>query len=102
MVLLQAKYSIEVIRPAEKKFIDKYTASPSFLFRETPALYASVTLPWIQGPGNPPSSLTWVKALLEKTKEQDRLMGEGADWIVYAYAPQVCFCKKDPNCVNSS
>lgn len=82
------QYNVEVIRPAMPKMIAKYTASTMFLLRDTPAFHAAVTGPWLCGPENPPAALQWVSANLAKTKEQDRLLDESTDWLIYAYAPR--------------
>ncbi len=91
--LLVYQYSVEVTRPAMPKLIAKYTAATMFLLRDTPAFHAAVTGPWLYGPENSPSSLKWVWSNLAKTTEQDRLMDESADWMIYAFEP----CEKvDP------
>jgi len=65
-----------IIHPATQKHIEKYKTSPSHLVQESPELYQSVTLPFIQ---SEQFSLGWVYNFLEHKKEQERIIFEDPD-----------------------
>ncbi|XP_071449664.1 m7GpppX diphosphatase [Hetaerina americana] len=63
--------SATIIHPATKKHISKYEAKPHHMIEETPALYASVTLPHLN---EEQFNLQWVFNIIDGTAEQDRVV----------------------------
>ena len=68
--LLRAK--VELIEPCTWWHVGKYEEKQVVLLRETPALYARLTLPYIAS--LPPKKLQWLFDILEGRKEQDRVL----------------------------
>ncbi|KAJ1655672.1 hypothetical protein IWQ61_004621 [Dispira simplex] len=63
---------MELIWPATKLHITKYSFQPREMFRETPALYQSRVLPYIQS--IPSSRLQWVYNILDGISEQEKIL----------------------------
>ena len=67
---------VNVIWPATQKHIDKWTSSPSFMVEESPALYNTVVLPFIEADQFSPD---WIRNALEHKKEAERIIYEDSD-----------------------
>ena len=65
-----------VIWPATQKHIDKWTSSPPFMVNETPALYHTVVLPFIE---SEQFNIEWVYNFLQHKKEAERIIYEDPD-----------------------
>ena len=65
-----------VIWPATQNHIDKWTSSPAFMVEETPALYNTAVLPFIESGQISPD---WIRNALEHKKEADRIIYEDSD-----------------------
>ncbi|SPP83154.1 m7GpppX diphosphatase [Drosophila guanche] len=65
-----------VIYPATDKHVEKYSICQKYLIRETPDLYESTTLPYIN---ESQFSLEWVYNILEHKKETERIVFEDKD-----------------------
>ncbi|XP_001359051.3 m7GpppX diphosphatase [Drosophila pseudoobscura] len=65
-----------VIYPATDKHVEKYSICQKYLIRETPDLYESTTLPYIN---LSQFSLEWVYNILEHKKETERIVFEDND-----------------------
>lgn len=63
-----------VIRPANDVDVAKYSEQRRSLIRETPALYASVTLPFVQA--LPDAQTEWVRTILRKEQEAEKILYE--------------------------
>ncbi|KAJ1969530.1 hypothetical protein IWQ62_000569 [Dispira parvispora] len=63
---------MELIWPATRLHIAKYSFQPREMFQETPDLYQSRVLPYIQS--IPTSRLQWVYNILEGVSEQDKVL----------------------------
>ena len=63
-----------VICPANDVDVAKYSEQRRSLVRETPAVYASVTLPFVQA--LPDAQTAWVRAILSKEQEADKILYE--------------------------
>jgi m7GpppX diphosphatase len=68
---------LTLIHPATPAHIAKYTRQDRIIVAETPALYQSVVLPWIDAHGS--SRLKWVENILNGISEQDRLLYRSDD-----------------------
>jgi len=66
--------SVTMICPANEQDIDKYTTQKRFAVRETPALYASATRPFVDT--IPAKQLMWVEAIIDRKAEMDHLVYE--------------------------
>ena len=62
-----------VIWPATQKHIDKWTTSPCYMVEETPAIYNTIVLPFIESDQFSPD---WIKNALEHKSEADRIIYE--------------------------
>jgi len=69
--------NVDIICPCTDKHIAKYSKQETFIVRETPELYALVTLPYILS--LPATTIQWVYNILEKKKEVERLLYEDPD-----------------------
>ena len=67
----------DVVYPCTDAHIAKAEVQTEVLVRETPEVYARVTLPFIEA--FPPARLQWVRNILAKTAEADRLIFEDPD-----------------------
>ena len=67
---------VNVIWPATQKHIDKWTRSTSFMVEESPALYNTVVLPFIESDQFSPD---WIRNALEHKKEAERILYEDSD-----------------------
>lgn len=65
-----------VVYPATEKHIEKYSISQKYLISETPALYQTLTLPYLT---DSHFSLDWVYNILEHRQETDRIIYEDSD-----------------------
>ncbi|XP_030374012.1 m7GpppX diphosphatase [Scaptodrosophila lebanonensis] len=65
-----------VIYPATEKHIEKYSICHKYVICETPDLYETVTLPYIE---ESQFSLDWVYNILEHKQEQERIVYEDND-----------------------
>ena len=65
-----------IICPATQKHIDKWTSSPSYMVEETPALYNTIVLPFIESDQFSPD---WIRNNLEHKSEVDRIIYEDSD-----------------------
>lgn len=63
-----------VICPANDVDVAKYSEQRRSLVRETPSVYASVTLPFVQA--LPEAQTAWVRAILSKEQEADKILYE--------------------------
>ena len=63
-----------VICPANDVDVAKYSEQRRSLIRETPSVYASVTLPFVQA--LPEAQTAWVRAILSKEQEADKILYE--------------------------
>lgn len=70
--------SLTVIHPATQKDVDKYVDHKYYFVKETPELYRSVTLPFIEQQLSQPGHLAWLYNVLEKKAETDRIVYEEA------------------------
>lgn len=52
-------WRVELIAPCSQRDVDKYSAQTFSFIRETPAVYAAVTLPYIEA--IPSSAIEWVR-----------------------------------------
>jgi len=52
-------WRVELIAPCSQRDVDKYSAQTFSFIRETPAVYAAVTLPYIEA--IPASAIEWVR-----------------------------------------
>lgn len=69
---------MDVIHPATQKDIDKYVDCNYYFVKETPELYFSVTLPFIEQQASQPGHLAWLYNCLDKKAETDRIVYEEA------------------------
>ncbi|KAK7792578.1 hypothetical protein R5R35_008672 [Gryllus longicercus] len=65
-----------VIHPATEKHVKKYEAQIHHLIEETPNLYETITLPFIQ---KEQFNLQWITNILEHKSETDRIVCEDTD-----------------------
>ena len=65
-----------VIWPATQKHIDKWTSSPSYMVEETPAIYNTIVLPFIESDQFSPD---WIKNALEHKSESERIIYEDSN-----------------------
>lgn len=65
-----------VIHPATEKHVSKYESKPTYMIVETPALYHSVTLPFLKGET---FSIEWVYNILSHKKEAETIVYENPD-----------------------
>ena len=65
-----------IIWPATQKHIDKWTSSPCYMVEETPALYNTIILPFIESDQFSPD---WIRNNLEHKSEVDRIIYEDDD-----------------------
>ena len=65
-----------VIWPATQKHIDKWTSSPAYMVEETPALYNTVVLPFIE---SEQFNNDWIRNALEHKQEAERIIYEDTD-----------------------
>ncbi|KAH8417367.1 hypothetical protein KR222_009876 [Zaprionus bogoriensis] len=65
-----------VIYPATEKHIEKYSICQKYLINETPDLYETVTLPYIN---SSQFSLDWVYNIIDHKQEADRIVFEDKD-----------------------
>lgn len=63
---------LQLIHPATPAHIAKYTRQERRLIAETPAMYASLVRPWIEGQLG--TRLQWVENILAGRSEQDRVL----------------------------
>ncbi|GIL77380.1 hypothetical protein Vretimale_2793 [Volvox reticuliferus] len=69
--------TVDLIYPATEKHVKKYRQQRRCMVKETPEMYESIVLPYIQS--IPPAALQWVYNVLEKKKEVERLIFEDSD-----------------------
>lgn len=72
--------STELICPASEKTILKNTGQALHIIEETPALYKSITLPWIETV--PANEMAWLDNILEGKAEQENILLQTPDWIL--------------------
>lgn len=70
-------FDVTVIHPAKPWHIAKYSKQESIVFQETPELYKKITEPYIDS--HPASEIKWLYQILQKEKEQERLLFEDPD-----------------------
>eukprot|EP00744_Colponema_vietnamica_P006985 GILI01010088.1.p1 GENE.GILI01010088.1~~GILI01010088.1.p1 ORF type:complete len:333 (+),score=51.77 GILI01010088.1:56-1054(+) len=73
------KLSLLIIHPATDRHLQKYSRQELYLFRETYDMYTRITLPMIKA--IPAQRTEWVRNILEKKKEADRIIFEDPDPI---------------------
>ncbi|KAL8601446.1 hypothetical protein ACOMHN_042450 [Nucella lapillus] len=73
---IEADAKATLICPATSKHVEKYSEHASFIVRETPQLYDTVTKPCIQ---SSQFSIQWVYNILDKKTEADRVVFEDLD-----------------------
>lgn len=71
-----ADVKLTLICPATQTHIDKYSAQMKVMVTETPIMYATKVLPWIES--FPPSRIQWVYNILEHKKEADTILYENS------------------------
>ena len=74
---LRPTFAIEVIAPASEKQISRARPQPGTMVTETPQLYLSTTLPYIESLD--PRSVAWVGHLLDLSKEKERMLYNDPD-----------------------
>ncbi|KAH3745816.1 scavenger mRNA decapping enzyme [Pelomyxa schiedti] len=79
-VTVPDQITVNTIFPATPKDIAKYSHVNSFVLRETPALYHSVTLPYVDS--LPAEELSWVTHLIDGTSEQDRVLCQSPTMVL--------------------
>ena len=67
----------DVVCPCTDAHVSKAERQEVAVVRETPEVYAKVTLPFIEA--FPPERLQWVRNILDKTAEADRMIFEDAN-----------------------
>ena len=67
----------DIIFPCTETHIRKHLVQAQHIVRETPDLYLKVHLPYIKS--IPPSTLQWVRNVVDKTAERERLLCEDED-----------------------
>lgn len=67
------RYAIEIISPASEKQIERSQPSPLVMFRETGAMYAAVTEPYITSQATD-RALSWVYNCTSLAKERERVL----------------------------
>lgn len=65
-----------VIHPATEKHVAKYESRPLHMICETPALYHSLTLPYLRGET---FNIDWVFNILSHKKEAETIVYENSD-----------------------
>lgn len=69
-----AHVKLTLIRPATEAHIAKYSEQCKVMVTETPEMYRSIVLPWIES--QPPERILWVYNILDKKKEVDTILYE--------------------------
>lgn len=72
------KIKCDIICPATAKHILKFSESECRMIRETPEVYSSVVLPYVESHERG-DRIAWVHNILDKKKEQDRILFEDPD-----------------------
>lgn len=72
--------SLTLICPANDVDVLKYTEQPTYVVRETPAIYRDITLPYVQS--LPEKQTAWVHAILEGRAENDARVHEDSHFVV--------------------
>ncbi|EDR22058.1 scavenger mRNA-decapping enzyme DcpS, putative [Entamoeba dispar SAW760] len=72
-------YSVDVISPATQHDIEKNKPQKYELFTETPQIFNSITLPFINS--IPPSEFQWIYNILNGTAEQDNVLINDNDYV---------------------
>eukprot|EP00051_Salpingoeca_urceolata_P014004 m.177454 g.177454 ORF g.177454 m.177454 type:complete len:341 (-) comp17965_c0_seq4:87-1109(-) len=80
-----SRFGVTIVCPCLPHHVEKFTDTPRVLFRETRAVYERCTLPWIES--QPADKVQWLVNMLEQTKEQDRLLFQRPQFLLYAYQP---------------
>lgn len=70
-------FDVTIIHPAKQWHIEKYSKQEGILLRETPELFSKITQPYIHS--HPASEIKWLYQILQKEKEQERLLFEDSD-----------------------
>jgi len=71
---------MDVVRPATEWHISKYSAQRRVLVRETAAVYAAVTSPYVAS--IPEKRISWVYNILDGKKEQDLVVHQDNKFVL--------------------
>lgn len=72
-----ADMKITLIRPCTEAHIRKYTKQPKIMIIETPQIYESIVLPWMES--QPRSRIAWVDNILRGEKEKENVIWRDED-----------------------
>ena len=72
--------TVDVVRPATEWHVSKYSAQRRVLIRETPAIHAEVTAPYVAS--IPEKRISWVYNILDGKKEQDLIVHQDDKFVL--------------------
>ena len=76
---------VDIIHPATEQHITQLSVQqPDVLVVETPHLYRTVHLPYIERQLSQPSHLAWLSHILDGSSEAERVLGRTDEWVAVA------------------